>query len=476
MKKNIKYIVFITILAYILPIISANGLVINGTQNLLNKTYGIDEKISVNITNTESFDFYNIAITQDFASVEKFNLSSGQSKVVEVKYTGDEDYDGALTFRGVYQASMGASNQTHIVNIEFENGFDKCNLNLIVGDSVTWVNKVNDYIKLISADSGDSFQTILEDKNVTRKFSTQETIKYYATRITKFTHICTIEVQGDEGLVHSYNYDAKLNLKLNINYPNTEVEIVIIETNYTINYNGEKEDILKVKNIGQKEAKNINLKAEWLSFGENLFDLKAGESKNIAYTIDPKIYNTSDTNKTYTKKLKVSGNFHEIEKSFYIFIPHSIVRSIGDIGDFDPEMLRNSFILYCKSYPEDSMCVALDSSGGVQEDNITQVISKNTLAELMERYVADSKKNSDFKKDQTETDINQTNEISVLSNNTYDIASRQGDIEVKLDSLSVIILFVIILFLSLSCGIFGIIVWQKRKNKIPNQKAGEMQW
>lgn len=463
---------------------SANGLVINTNDLSINKTHRIDLTFQVNITNTENFKFYNITIEEDLASVPKFNLESGETKIVTVNYTGDEDYNGVLKFRGEYEANLGASNQTEIINIDYEDGFDRCNLNLIIGDSITWVNNVNDYIKLINAETGNSFQTIQENKNITKTFESPETFSYYAQRITKFTEVCKIEIQNDEGLVHSFDFDAELNINVEVIYPETTMELTVLETNYSLNYNEEIEGSLLIKNIGSKDAINTYLDGDWIEFMEDgswtssliIEKIESGKSKSISYRINPTVFETNQTNKTHIKTLSVIGNFITLTKDFNVFIEYSNLDSLfGDYG-IDDDTKRAIIIGLCEGNEDWDVCSFLDANNNLKDDNLTQEISKNALVELLTRYTEQSKIDTEFKKNQTETDIIQTNSINNLAENqtiTNEklekiISDNKQDREIQI----FIIIFMMVVF---GLGKAKKVLNRKRKEQ-PNLKKGEPSW
>lgn len=478
-KQKLQKINLLLLLAlgiFLIPFVASNGLQINNNETIsLNKTYQENTTFQVNLTNTEPFNFYEIGVEEEFAEVTPFNLSSGETKIVTVTYTGDTDFNGVLTFRGLYETDLGVSNQTETVNINYEDGFDKCNLNLVVGDSIEWINNVNDYIKLVNGETGIEFETILEGQNKTKTFNTPESFTYYATRITKFTNTCKVEINDDEGLVHSFDYDDQINLDVKINYPNTNIEFTLLETNYTIEYNGQEEDILKLKNLGDNEAKNIHLDADWITFDEDMFDLSSGESKNIGYKINPQIFETNQTNKTHTINIEVSGNFETITKQINVFIPYKKLENIFTGVEVDIDLIRAFILSFCQDNQDLPECIFLDPSNPNFNEQIQQMISKNTLAELLQRYTEDKKTDTDFKKNQTETDILQTNSIIHLSENQNDTNTKIDSLEKKVDKATQTTIFFQILLLFI-IGITFLYFIIKGKGKEDNLKKGEAKW
>jgi len=464
-----------------ISIVSANGLIITEDNLDINKTYEVDQTFNVNITNTEPFKFFDIGIEEEFAEVDLFDLESGESKIVTVTYTGNTDYQGDLTFRGDFATNLGASNETYIINIDYENGFDRCNLDLVIGDSITWVNQVNDYIKLVDSTNDQDFLTINEGENHTKQFNYVEEINYYARIIAKFTQTCKINIQDDDGFAHSFEYDDKVNINLKILYPETTLTANFLKSDYTIEYNDFEEDIFSIQNTGNKEAKDIKFSGEWLIFDENDIDLQTGNSKNIGFKIDPNIFETNQTNKTHIINLTITGNFPTITKELNIFIPHKEVENPFIDGTWDDEVIVNFIKFWCNSNSDHPICVFLDNENGTSLNGGVEVIyTAQTIKELLERERNYKQIIEDFLQASEETNIirlnedkNQTAEISRLADEQKESneASNKA-VETILFSVG-LVLFVVLMY-------FLITKVPKKEKEMIKTKAGyhrgELEW
>ncbi len=468
-----KLLIFLVLLL-IFPLVSSNGLNIIKDSIKLNKTFGIDKTLQLTIRNEETFDFKDITFKEDWVNLDKFNLASGENKTVTITITKDTNFNGVITLIGEYYTDIGASNITEDIKIDYDTGFSQCNLNLIKGDKVTWVNNVLGEVKLINSDTSINFLTILENTTKSKIFNYPQTLNYYASWIGfQFTTICHINVMNDSGYVHNQEYDDTLNLDLSINYNPTTISVNFPKTNYTIEYNRQKEDILTIENTGTQIAKNIKLSGDWFTFTKNNFDLNIGDSVNIGYTINPYVIETNQTGKNYSKILKIEGNFGDISKSFNIYIPYKNIISVFN-GEVDEEVIYNFFKSWCKD--DYDSCVNLFCSvypkecenGTLRESNITQSFSGSTIKELIQGYATLLNKKEKSDKSQFEIDTTQTNAIENLANETSGMRVDLGKMLEKMDNISIASISTIIFLLFLGCcGILYILIFKDgSKNSI----------
>lgn len=449
MKNTISKI--LSLFLFIFLIASVSSLNITETSIEVNKTYQINQDITLTITNYESMDFYNITFKEDnIINLPKFDLKSGENITTTATIISDSDYSGTLTLIGDYETNLGQSNKTETITIDYNDGFDLCHLDLIKGDSINWINDVSDDIKLINADTNQEIATILENKNYTKKFNYPDEFDYYATRIgLQFTETCRINVMNDEGFVHNSKYDDTINAEININYLPTTISTNFIKTSYTIEHDREKQDIFTIENTGSEIARNIKLSAEWFSFDKNNFDLNSGDSINVGYTISPEIFETNLTNQTYDIDLKIKGNFNTINQEFNIFIPFDEISSFFTDGVPNMEFIENVVLWFCKENPE--TCGRFAINGSYLEPIVSSVFTDSTIRELLESYA----KSKDFQKAQLEVNINQTDELKDVKqelNKTRGALETNNekteDLEVAIYLLVAIILFVVIFMLA----------------------------
>ncbi len=412
MKDFLKFCVLVLIMT--VGFVSANGLNLQDNTIQVDKTNGVEKYFNITILNQETFKFHNITAKGGVISFDKFDLDSGASKTLEVKVEVDNDFNGEVKIVGDYYTELGSSNETFTVEVGAE-GIDSnvCNLDLIQGDTMIWNNNLGGDIKIRNINTGEYIATIFGGSQYQDTFLTALEMDYqiYKTGLP-FSQICHLNIRPTSGFVHSSNYDTILNLDVNIIYEPTEVVGLFLTDDYTLEYNSEVNDLFKITNTGSKIAKEIKLSGDWFEFTENNFDLGVGASKNIGYKLKPFIYETSQTNKTYNKTIKIEGNFGTVEKGIIVFIGH---RNLGGIaGDitYDEELLENMVLFFCEKNPD--KCPTTGITPNSSNNNVTFEINEETYRE---KIIADDR----FQESIILTMQNQNNVIASLSNRTDDI-------------------------------------------------------
>lgn len=351
---NLKFEFVLIVFIFSIFLVSANGLYVNPPSFSVNKSFGVNKQIIFSIKNEEPFSFYNISFEDNSVIyMSKISeLTSGNEVNVTATINTENNFNGNVKIKGFYIANIGPGNETYTIDVDFNEGLSRCDFSAVKGDSVTWINLVTDEIKLRNEDTKEYVTTILEGGSYTTHFSNPETFRYsFYRRGYRFTDICDITVLDDQGLINDPNLDAQLNLDIKLVYDPTNIEVVVLERNYSMDFFGSSEGVLTIKNIGSKTAKNVNLAGDWFSFNYNNFDINTGDTKVVTYTIEPNIYDTNSTNKTYEKNITISGNFDTRNELIDIFINYA---EIG--GDYNYTNGTSGFMAlieqYCNAHPE----------------------------------------------------------------------------------------------------------------------------
>lgn len=465
-------IIFLTL--FLISIVSANGLTITSNSDFnITKEQDIDKLINLTIYNSEPFDFYNIKPKNDdiITMTEIPILLSGQSINITATLNKNNNFNGEIEIRGDYNTTIGASNKTEVIKISYNNGFDKCNLDLVKGDSVIWINEDLDEVKLKNTDTNEYFTTINENENYTKVFSESIVLNYLAVWLVPFTDICQINVQNDSGLVHKSEYDAKINLDLNINYKNTTIETTFLTTSYSLDYNQNKEDVFAIKNTGNETA-YIKLSSDNIVFSNDNFNLNAGDSINVDYEIKPFVTKTNDTNKTYNKLIKIKGNFPTLTKNISVYINYANLDNIITDGEIDFEYWGNLFNLICISNPNEPKIKKFCQNFQNNNNNLNSSRKLGDGWELifLERYGNDLINSKDFRKlmlenEKTKTDID-TNQTKALESLLISIK----EMEKTSNNSSMVSLFLIVL---IGSGIFFTIIIYLIRNKLSELKINK---
>ena len=325
-----KYISLIFVFLF-LNLVSANGLVVlNDTFNFT-KTYNVDREITFDISNSESFPFYNISVEDNqIISMPTLNeLLSGETKTITAKAIGNEDFNGYIKIKGYHSAQIGASEEEYFIDIHFIDGLSFCTKTLIEGDKITWTNLVNDEVVIKNMVTGNEALRIPINSSKTSNFDVPEIFTYAVLRRGyQFTQTCTITILDDTGLVYDPQYSTNLELNMKILYNPTQIQTSVLQRSYTMDFYEVKEVFMSIQNIGNETAENVHLNGRWFTdFNYNNFDLVPGEIKNVLFNIKPIIFSTNETDKTHIENLSISGNFPTIYEDFSIYINYA---EIGD--------------------------------------------------------------------------------------------------------------------------------------------------
>lgn len=425
-----------------LNLIYANGLNIDLNHVEINKTSGTDAFVTLNIKNEETFKMYNVSFA-DTLIADKFDLEPGQTKAIQFKITSNENLDKDITLTSFYQVNLGQSNKTETVNIYYDSGLDKCDLNLVAGDSVKWINNVLGDVLVKNVDTGEQIKTILEGQNHTLKFQNPINFNYQVYRIgLPFTNVCNINVISTNGLVHNTEYDAKIHLKLNIFFQETSIAVNFPTTFYNLSYNEQYSDIFSIKNTGDKIAKNIKLNGDWLTFDTNNFDLQPQQQINVGYTVKPSVFNTNQTNQIYQKEIKIEGNFPTTTQNISVFVKYANLGTSGNASDINEDVIAYLIEAYCSNHPDFEWCqrevIYSNSTGG----NVSIVVNEDVFKASLEE---DAK----FR-DEVRTSIKQSNEndISLLDiwtamqGNQTEANQNIKDTKDSIDNFILVIIFV----------------------------------
>ena len=454
---------FLFLALFMISIVSANGLIIVG-ENSFNaeKNEDVNTEFRIVIQNQESFTFYNITLEgEGIAQMQGIPvLNSGESANITVVLDGNDNFNGTLNVIGEYEANLGASNQTEIIEVNYDTGVNKCDLSLIRGDSITWTNTGLDEIRLKDITSGEYFATIQDGENYTRHFTEPIVLEYVAVWLVPFTDVCKVEVLNDEGLIHNSEYDASISLNLSILYKQTELKTTFLSTSYSLDYNQIKtNEYFSIENNGNRTAR-IKISSDWITFDNNELELGAGDSINIGYEITPIITETSATNKTYLKTIKIEGNFPTIENNLSIYIKHSNLDDIIGDTDINYDFFINTFKLLCLKYEE----TGDEKLREICERNVNSYNGSSSTFEMtqesfhlfLEKYGDDLIENGQYRKDDTEFKANFSDRLEKIDSRISGVENSTTESNENAKNSSAINILSIILI----CGVISItIAW-----------------
>jgi len=439
-------------------LVSANGLNLVNSTFQINKTNGIDEKFSITLLNQGTFTFYNITSQNDLLEFPKFNLESGQNKTIEVTIKKNQDYSGEIKIIGEYFTNLGTSNETYNIDIT-NDGLSLCNLDLIKGDTLNWHNTLLSQVKLKNLNTDEYFATLEPQQNYSQFLETSQEFDYQVFRIgLPYSAICHINIRPTECYSHSTEFDATLNLQLNLNYEPTEVSTTFLITSYNLSYDGIAEDLFSIRNDGVKVAKNIHLSGDWITFDENDFDLNSGASKVIGYTIKPIIFNSNQTGQTYNLTIQITGNFETITQIIQVYInPHDFISGTNGLP-IDVDTLQNLLNLFCLQYPD--RCPVKIVSSNTTDGNTAFTIGTETFRDYIESQVNKQESDNQNFKDLKESIFQIRNE-TLSKEDIERIESGTNKNSADIENLSNIVIVYGIILMLIALGVILVLGFKK---------------
>lgn len=330
-------------------------IVINPTSLLVNKTYNVPLYTNINITNAGAYVYTNITLeTNDITSFNKIDtLNPGETKIINLTINGNYNTQKSLRVKGYYFSNAGQPFNTYHVNVSsYSAQLNPCDITMIKGDTLKIKNLLNNNIIIKDTTTNIDVANLANNVEYTIPFNAP-TIFRYSIYVTGFqlTNICTISVMDTNAFINDPLLDGRLNITTNINYEPTTLNYTMMNTNFSMNFFDTRDGMMTVSNTGSKIAYNVTLKADWLSFNSNGFNLNPGETKGLIFTVTPIIYSTTDTNKTHVKTISITGNFPTQNTSISTYINYANFE--GNTSNADIDYLNRVF---CPQYPNSVLC------------------------------------------------------------------------------------------------------------------------
>ena len=345
-------------------------------------------QLTLELQNTGTQTYNNISFEDNeyvtFESID--SLSAGEVTTVNFEVTIGNKVTKDILIQGTYVENIGTSDDEYIFNVvnEDEAGIPEeyRNMNVYIGDTLKIINEVSDWIELYDVKNSQQIRKINEGENYTKHFDTPEEIRYVIRRrgVLDLTSIFTLNVLPTSGNVHNPLSDAVLHLIINPTYEPTVLSPTFINTDFEMEFYETGESAFVLKNIDDETA-YVSLEGEWMTFSKNDFTIEPNQTVSVTFTIDLNSDELSDfddsdmTNKTYTKYLRIVGNFPTISKPINVFIEYTEIVD-GEIPeDFTEDLLDNlvkEIELYCENFPESSLCKQAYYTGGNSGEEIIE--------------------------------------------------------------------------------------------------------
>lgn len=356
-------------LIYLIPLMAiltfhgvlANGLVVNQTSTSVNKLYDQNITLDFTITNTEPFAFYNISTMNSSLITMPIiaTLASGQTASVSGIVTTNSPIQNApISVLGYYQASVGVSNISHNVNVNWNDGVFPCSFSIVKGDTVKYINQVPSSVIMRNADNGLDITIIQQNQNYTSQFTNAQTLRYYFIRqgiVLNNGQTCVLTVLPDSGIINNPVYNGLLALSVSIDFFPTTLSMSLLQNNYTMDVlDTSQQGALTLTNNGNQTAHNVILAAKWFTFSPNTFDLSPGQTRAIVYSIRAIPGSTAETNITNVIPLTVKGNFPDVNGIFNVFLNFANIGTGGALNE--SQSLQEAINKLCRENPQLSFC------------------------------------------------------------------------------------------------------------------------
>ena len=165
--------------------------------------------------------------------------------------------------------------------------------------------------------------------------------------------------------------------------------------------------------------------------------------------IRPIIFQTNQTNKTYSKSIKIEGNFNTINKNIDIFINYKDLLGFYANSSYDIETLENMVLFFCSIYPDKCPTTVINADESTR--NITFTINEETYKEgILEEdsfrdEIRDTLKDQNEKlillENKTEDYLDNSNETS---NDVRDLSDNNKNMRVGIIVAGIIFLIIVI--------------------------------
>lgn len=325
-------------------------------------------------SNLSGFTFPNVTLNANETKTIFFNVSRTEATVTQIQST--------VSFN--YLVDIPQGERTHNVTILQNSGFQPSFLTIRKGDTVKWTNR--DTISR-TVTSGLFDETIQPNQSFSYIFTETGEVTYQDL-VLFFGGTIRIINETESERVNNPDFNKILTVNLAVTLDPTSILLTIDQSNFTVTATGSQESILRVKNTGNITAQRVVLSGNpnWIIFDENNFDLLPNEENIVTYHIEPLIFETAETNKTYNVELSAkASNTEKMSKTLQIFVPFSDLSNINSNEGF-----LIFFARYCLANPNLIVCNNTLGGGGdgeviIRDPEITANLSTRELLEALRR-------------------------------------------------------------------------------------------
>lgn len=382
---------------FLFSFINAN-IIVSPQNSEVTVQVGTAQNFTFNIFNNFTFDIYDLKFPELQAKGFIFpNISILKNTSSTYTYTvkTNNSFYGVINSKIQFNFLVDLPEEIQTYSIQItENGFNPTYKTIRNGDTVRWTNLDNITHEIYST----QFGTLLISPNSSQSYTfnslgsfNYKDLTYYIFH--QFNGIIEVVNRTQPQKAHNPNYNGIWIVNLNSISEPTNITISNSQSSYEIEHSKSKKGLITITNVGTKTAERIKLTSdsEWISFNKNNFDLNSGDPSGVEYTILPFLFNTNQSNKTYTINIQIKAfNTEQKNVSISLFIPYKEIT--GDItNDVEWGVYLDSY--YCPKYPCSSFCHpelpecsinsgSNNNNGSTIIANITSVDLYNTMKSL----------------------------------------------------------------------------------------------
>lgn len=308
----------------------------------------------ITLNNTHNFTISNFTFDNlPYFTFPEIILEPSQVNTYNFTVDMHESHFGTIQSKVKFKYYVNLQEQitTHHINITKLSRFDPNFITIGNGDTVTWTNR-DDIDHTITFGTFD-YEVGVND-SVSHIFENIEVINCQLL----WNHIGgTIKVinRTKPQQIQNPNYDINWDIDLTSVLNPTTLEVDTAESSFEVGATEYTEGMLKIENTGNETAERIELTSsiKWAVFEFNNFSLEIGKIKWVRFTISPVVFNTTETDKSYSIDIKAkASNSEEHSTNINVFIPYEDLT----IRQEDPLFLLSLIEDFCRNNPRNAFC------------------------------------------------------------------------------------------------------------------------
>ena len=330
-------------------------------QNLyIISTIATTTNISIPVRNTGDMDIYNITLSPvtdiTFAQIPHLAINETGNIIATIFTTAvyTQSYASVLSFT----LKSYVTDDIKTVNVAMSsNGYTPANITCNQGDTITFTNMGSQEMSI--TEIGFSFDLNISAGNSVSILASNIGIVNIFDKTTQYMGLINIQNRTKETFVHNSLFDKGLPITVSSTYPKTTLSLALFQSDFILDYNEQAVSVLRIVNLGNYSARNIQIAGEWLNLSNgSISELNPSQQFLSFFTVIPQNITTNNqTGIQYTKQVTVtSDNADSLNSSVRVYIKtydfSNASQNAGNGTKFvyllDPDAIRE----YCRQFPD----------------------------------------------------------------------------------------------------------------------------